>query len=295
MRLLRVGPAGHERPCAVDADGMVRDLSKWLNDWTGPLLDPETLSETERRLAREAATLPAVDVRAARIGPPVKAGGHLISIGLNYRAHAAEAGMELPAEPIVASKSPWSMAGPYDDLQLPPGESNTDWEVELAVVIGRRARYLTDDCDPLAYVAGYCTANDVSERRWLLERGGQWVKGKSFDTFTPLGPHLVTPDEVGDPQKLALTCKVNGRTMQDGNTSDMVVPVAELIRYLSQFMTLQPGDVVLTGSTAGVALGRPDTPYLKSGDIVEAEVEGLGAHRQRCVPAQRTTGAPERP
>ncbi|MFI0902083.1 fumarylacetoacetate hydrolase family protein [Streptomyces sioyaensis] len=298
MKLLRVGPPGREHPCAVDSDGVVRDLSEWLDDWTGRFLDPGTLAGTRERLAREASALPAVDLTAARVGPPVRPGGHLISIGLNYREHAAEAGMELPAEPLVASKSPWTMAGPYDDLLLPPGESRTDWEVELAVVIGRRAQYLPDDCDPLAYVAGYCTANDVSERRWLLERGGQWVKGKSFETFTPLGPHLVTSDEVPDPQKLGLTCQVNQRPMQDGSTADMVFDVAELVRYLSQFMLLRPGDVVLTGSPAGVALGRPDTPYLRAGDLVEVEVTGLGAQRQRCVPAQETPGVPgerERP
>ncbi|WP_306321404.1 MULTISPECIES: fumarylacetoacetate hydrolase family protein [unclassified Streptomyces] len=283
MKLLRVGPPDHERPCAVDPDGVVRDLSRWLDDWTGPHLDPDALAGTEERLAAEAAGLPAVDVSAARIGPPVKAGGHLISIGLNYRDHAEQAGMELPPEPIVASKSPWTTAGPHDDLLLPPGGDRTDWEVELGVVVGRRARYLSDSCDPLAYVAGYCTANDISERGWLLERGGQWVKGKSFESFAPLGPYLVTPDEAGDPQRLALTCKVNGRLMQDGNTGDMVVGVAELVRYLSRFMELRPGDVVLTGSPAGVALGSPDTPYLRAGDVVEAGIEGLGAHRQHCV------------
>ncbi|KUL39356.1 2-hydroxyhepta-2,4-diene-1,7-dioate isomerase [Streptomyces sp. NRRL F-4489] len=287
MRLLRIGPPGRERPCAVDPGGVVRDLSEWLDDWTGPHLDPEALAATGDRLAREASALPAVDpAGGARIGPPVPPGGHLISIGLNYRDHAAQAGMDLPAEPIVASKSPWTLAGPYDDLILPPGGSRTDWEVELAVVIGRRARYLPDGADPLAYVAGYCTANDVSERHWLLERGGQWIKGKSFETFTPLGPHLVTPDEAGDPRKLALTCKVNDRTRQDGNTADMRFDVAELVRYLSRFMVLQPGDVVLTGSPAGVALGSPGTPYLRAGDLVEAEVAGLGAQRQRCVPAR---------
>ncbi|MFE0421192.1 fumarylacetoacetate hydrolase family protein [Streptomyces sp. NPDC058953] len=282
MRLLRIGPPGGERPCAVDPEGIVRDLSSWVPDWTGAALDPDALRETAARLAREAAGLPAVDPAAGRVGPPVRPGGHLLSIGLNYRAHAAEAGLALPDEPIVASKAPSTMVGPYDDLLLPPGGEKTDWEVELAVVIGRRARYLPDPASAPRHVAGYATGNDVSERSWLLERGGQWVKGKSFESFGPLGPYLVTPDEVGDPGRLRLTCRVNGRTMQDGSTADMVFGVSHLLWYLSRFMVLHPGDVVLTGTPGGVALGRPDQPYLRAGDVVEAEVSGLGAQRQRC-------------
>ncbi|WP_141202902.1 fumarylacetoacetate hydrolase family protein [Streptomyces griseorubiginosus] len=282
MRLLRIGPPGGERPCAVDPDGVVRDLSSWVPDWTGAALDPDALQETAARLAREAAGLPTADPAAARVGPPVRPGGHLLSIGLNYRAHAAEAGLALPREPIVASKAPTTLVGPYDDLLLPPGGEKTDWEVELAVVIGRRAQYLADPAAALRHVAGYATGNDVSERSWLLERGGQWVKGKSFESFSPLGPYLVTPDEVGDPGRLRLTCRVNGRMMQDGSTADMVFEVSHLLWYLSQCMVLHPGDVVLTGTPGGVALGRPDQPYLRADDVVEAEVSGLGAQRQRC-------------
>lgn len=294
MRLLRVGPPGAERPCAIGADTVVRDLSSWVPDWTGQWLEPAALAEVDARLAREGAGLPAVDVAEQRVGPPVHPGGHVISIGLNYRAHAAAVGMEPPAEPLVTTKAPSAVCGPYDDLILPPGGEQTDWEVELAAVVGRRAQYLPDPAVALAHVAGYCTANDVSERRWLLERGGQWVKGKSFESFCPLGPHLVTPDEVGDPQKLGLTCRVNGRVMQDGTTEDMVFGVGHLLWYLSQFLVLHPGDLVLTGSPAGISLGRPDTPYLRAGDLVEVEVEGLGAQRQRCVPA-RVAAAPAPP
>ena len=285
MRLLRIGPPGGERPCAVGPDGVVRDLSAWVTDWTAEWLEPERLAGIGARLAREGGTLPAADPAAERVGPPVRPGGHRLSIGRNYRAHAAEAGMELPSEPIVSSKAPSTMTGPHDDLILPPGGDRTDWEVELGVVIGRRARYLPDPAAALRHVAGYCTANDVSERGWLLERGGQWIKGKSFESFSPLGPFLVTPDEAGDPQDLRLTCRVNGRLMQDGSTADMVFEVAHLLWYLSQFLVLQPGDVVFTGSPAGNALGRPGTPYLRDGDLVEVEVGGLGAQRQRCVPA----------
>ncbi|QXE32944.1 fumarylacetoacetate hydrolase family protein [Streptomyces sp. GMY02] len=287
MRLLRIGPTGEERPCAIGPDEVVRDLSAWVPDWTGEQLDPEALSETARRLAREASTLPAVDPTAERVGPPVRPGGHLITIGLNYRRHAAEAGMELPAEPIVATKAPSATAGPYDDLILPAGGDRTDWEVELAVVIGRRAQYLSGPADSLSYVAGYCTANDISERSALLDRGGQWVKGKSFESFGPLGPLLVTPDEAGDTRNMRLTCRVNGRLMQDAGAADMIFDVPYLVWYLSQFFVLLPGDVVLTGSPAGIALGRPGTPYLREGDVVEAEVAGLGAQRQRCVAARR--------
>lgn len=281
MRLCRLGPSGSEVPCALAPDGTVRDLSGWIPDWSGSVLDPSTLGELAGRLSENAGSLPVIDPRTVRVGPPVLP-GHLISIGLNYRDHAAAVEMALPVEPIVASKAPSALAGPHDDLVLPPGGDKTDWEVELAVVIGRRAQYLADEQAAAAVIAGYCTANDISERGWLLERNGQWLKGKSFPSFAPLGPWLVTADEVADPQQLPLTCRVNGRLMQDGNTSEMVFPVRYLVWYVSQFMLLQPGDVLLTGSPAGIALGRPDRPYLRAGDLVETEVVGLGAQRQRC-------------
>ncbi len=281
MRLLRVGDPGDERPCVAAHDGMVRDVSGWVEDWQGGALDPAFLAELRERFGRDGNALPAVELRRERVGPPVRP-GQLLSIGLNYRGHAREAGMAVPDEPIVAGKSRGALAGPFDDLVIPPGSTATDWEVELAVVIGRRAQYLSGPEEAAAYVAGYCTANDVSDRHWLLERGGQWIKGKSFESFAPLGPWLVTADEVPDPAGLRLTCRVNGRLMQDGHTSDMVFGVDELVWHVSRFLVLEPGDVVLTGSPGGMALGRPDRPYLRHGDVVEAEVCGLGAQRQRC-------------
>jgi 2-keto-4-pentenoate hydratase/2-oxohepta-3-ene-1,7-dioic acid hydratase in catechol pathway len=282
MRLLRTGPPGQEVPCAVDRDGVVRCLSAWVPDWTGAALSPDTLAELAGRLANSAHELPEVRLDEVRIGPPVPAGGQLISVGLNYRCHAAQASMAIGAEPVIATKSPWALAGPHDDLLLPPGAERVDWEVELAVVIGTEARYLPDEDAAVAVIAGYCTANDISERSWLLDRGGQWVKGKSFETFAPLGPYLVTPDEVGDAGALRLTTRVNGEVMQDAKSGEMVFGVPWLIRYLTRFMVLRPGDVVLTGSPAGVALRRIDEPYLQPGDVVEVEVERLGAQRQRC-------------
>jgi 2-keto-4-pentenoate hydratase/2-oxohepta-3-ene-1,7-dioic acid hydratase in catechol pathway len=282
MRLLRTGPKDAERPCAVDRDGVVRCLSDWVPDWTGDALAPDALAETAARLAGSAHQLPEVPLDEVRVGPPVPAGGQIISVGLNYRCHAAQAGMTVGAEPVISTKSPWSLAGPRDDLIMPPGAERVDWEVELAVVIGTEARYLPDENAARAVIGGYCTANDVSERSWLLDRGGQWVKGKSFPTFAPLGPYLVTPDETGDVTALRLTTRVNGIPRQDAKAGDMVFGVPWLIWYLTQFMVLRPGDVVLTGSPAGVALRQLDEPYLQPGDIVEVEVEGLGAQRQRC-------------
>jgi 2-keto-4-pentenoate hydratase/2-oxohepta-3-ene-1,7-dioic acid hydratase in catechol pathway len=281
MRLLRTGAPGSERPCALDPDGVIRDLSAWVPDLSGEILDPRALAELGARFAREGQRLPAVDP-GVRVGPPVRPGGHLICIGLNYRDHAAQTGLEIPDEPIVSSKAPWALAGPYDDLLIPPGAARTDWEVELAVVIGRTARYLPGQDAALDHVAGFSTANDVSERSWLLDRGGQWVKGKSFESFGPVGPYLVTADEVAEPQALGLTCRVNGVLMQRGSTAEMIFGVSFLVWYLSQFLVLAPGDVIFTGSPGGVALGRPDNPYLRPGDLVEAEVIGLGAQRQRC-------------
>jgi 2-keto-4-pentenoate hydratase/2-oxohepta-3-ene-1,7-dioic acid hydratase in catechol pathway len=281
MRLLRIGSSGQERPCAVGPGNVIFDLSAWVDDWSGYALDPTFLSSIAERLAQDSRLLPVVDSTVERIGSPVRP-RQVLSIGLNYREHAAQAGMLIPSEPIVASKSASAVVGPYDDLIIPPEAGKTDWEVELGIVIGRRAQYLSAPSEVGRYVAGYCTANDVSERSWLLERGGQWIKGKSFESFAPLGPYLVTSKEIGEAKNLRLTCRINGRLMQDGNTSDMVFDVGYLVHYLSQFMVLEPGDVVLTGSPAGIALGRPGQPYLRHGDLVEAEVVGLGTQRQRC-------------
>ncbi|MFM0109822.1 fumarylacetoacetate hydrolase family protein [Paraburkholderia nemoris] len=281
MRLLRVGQPGSELPCAVGPDGVFRDVSGWVDDWAGDNLDPEAIGILTRKVEQEAHLLPAVDLSGRRIGPPVRP-QQIISIGLNYRRHAAEVGMAVPEEPIVSTKACNALAGPYDDLLIPPGALKTDWEVELGVVIGRRVQYLASPAEANQYIAGYCTANDISERSWLLERGGQWFKGKSFPSFAPLGPYLVTADEIRDPNALQLTCRVNGQLMQDDNTGDMVFDVAELVHYLSRFMVLEPGDVILTGSPGGMAISRPDKPYLRPGDIVETEIAGLGAQRQHC-------------
>ncbi|MBP2580012.1 2-keto-4-pentenoate hydratase/2-oxohepta-3-ene-1,7-dioic acid hydratase in catechol pathway [Streptomyces sp. PvR006] len=281
MRVLRVGEAGAERLAVLDGAGGLLDASGVADD-----IDHRSLADgVLDRIAGAAAAgaLPAMDRPAdrVRVGAPVARPGKVVCIGLNYRDHAAETGAELPAEPVVFMKDPWTVSGPYDEVLIPRGSVKTDYEVELAVVIGRTARYLESDEDALACVAGYAVSHDVSERAFQLERGGQWDKGKSCETFNPLGPWLVTPDEIPDPQKLPLRLTVNGVERQHGSTADMVFPVAEIIRYLSRFMVLHPGDVINTGTPAGVALGRPEPrPYLRHGDVVECGIDGLGTMRQ---------------
>ncbi|MEV1327992.1 fumarylacetoacetate hydrolase family protein [Micromonospora costi] len=277
MRLLRVGAPGRETPALLDEDGRLRDLSGVTDDLDAAFLAADGLA---RLAAVPVDELPARDATGVRVGPPLRP-GKIVCIGLNYRDHAAETGAALPAEPVVFLKAPDTVVGPEDPVLIPRGSTRTDWEVELAVVIGRRARYLASTEEALACVAGYAVANDVSEREFQLDRGGQWDKGKSCETFNPFGPWLVTADEVPDPQRLGLRLWVNGVVRQDGNTSDMVFPVAEIVRYLSQFMVLYPGDVINTGTPAGVALGQPDPkPYLTAGDVVELEIDGLGRQRQ---------------
>lgn len=281
MRVLRVGEAGAERLAVLDGAGGLLDASGVADD-----IDHRSLADGGLdRIAEAAAAgaLPALDRPAdrVRVGAPVARPGKVVCIGLNYRDHAEETGAELPAEPVVFMKDPWTVSGPYDEVLIPRGSVKTDYEVELAVVIGRTARYLERDEDALACVAGYAVSHDVSERAFQLERGGQWDKGKSCETFNPLGPWLVTPDEIPDPQKLSLRLTVNGVERQHGSTADMVFPVAEIIRYLSRFMVLHPGDVINTGTPAGVALGRPEPrPYLRHGDVVECGIDGLGTMRQ---------------
>ncbi|MBY8887945.1 fumarylacetoacetate hydrolase family protein [Streptomyces sp. PTM05] len=280
MKLLRVGPAGAERPALLDGDGVVRDLSGLVPDVDGTLLADRAALERIREAARDGG-LPAVDPAGLRVGPPLTGIGKIVGIGLNYHDHAAETGAQAPAEPIVFMKATDTVVGPEDTVLVPRGSVKTDWEVELAVVIGRTARSLGTDEEALAAVAGYAVANDVSERAFQIERGGQWDKGKSCETFCPLGPWLVTADEVSDPQALALRLWVNGALRQDGSTADQIFPVAHVVRYVSQFMVLRPGDVILTGTPAGVAMGQPEPkPYLRAGDVVELEVEGLGRQRQ---------------
>ncbi|RKN22438.1 FAA hydrolase family protein [Micromonospora musae] len=281
MRLLRVGAPGRETPALLDETGRIRDLRGVIDDLDAAFLADDGLSRLSSIAVDE---LPVLDRTGLRVGPPLHP-GKIVCIGLNYRDHAAETGAPLPAEPVVFLKAPDTVVGPDDPVLIPRGSTKTDWEVELAVVIGRPARYLADTEAALACVAGYAIANDVSEREFQLERGGQWDKGKSCETFNPFGPLLVTADEVPDPQDLRLRLWVNGTPRQDGSTKDMVFPVAEIVRYLSHFMVLHPGDVINTGTPAGVALGQPDPkPYLTAGDVVEVEIDGLG--RQRQVVAQ---------
>ncbi|CAL9429514.1 MULTISPECIES: fumarylacetoacetate hydrolase family protein [unclassified Streptomyces] len=285
MKLLRVGPAGAERPALLDQHGTLRDLSALVTDVDAALLSDGAALD-RLRAAAGAGVLPPLDGAGLRIGPPVARIGKVVCIGLNYHDHAREAGAEPPAEPVVFLKAPDTVVGPDDTVLVPRGSRKTDWEVELAVVIGRTARYLESAEDALAHVAGYAVAHDVSEREFQIERGGTWDKGKNCETFNPLGPWLVTADEVPDPQDLRLRLWVNGELRQDGSTADQIFPVGEVVRYLSHFMTLHPGDVINTGTPAGVAMGHPDPkPYLRAGDVVELEIDGLGRQRQELKDA----------
>ncbi|WP_406049929.1 fumarylacetoacetate hydrolase family protein [Kribbella sp. NBC_00889] len=278
MELLRLGAVGEERPYVRAADGTVHDLSSVTAEIDGAFLSGDGIARA--RTALEAGDLPAVDVEGLRIGAPIARPGAVVCIGQNYAAHAAESGAEPPKQPIVFFKTPNTVVGPYDDVLVPRGSTKTDWEVELAVVIGKQARYVDSDAEALACIAGYAVSNDVSERAFQLEQsGGQWSKGKCCETFNPLGPALVPADEIGDPQNLDLKSWVNGEPRQASNTRDMIFSVAALIRDLSQYMTLDPGDIVNTGTPEGVALsGR--FPYLAPGDTMELEIQGLGRQKQ---------------
>ncbi|MFB9850314.1 fumarylacetoacetate hydrolase family protein [Micromonospora andamanensis] len=282
VKLLRVGPPGRETPALLDESGQLRDLSGVTDDLDPAFLAADGLS---RLAGISPHDLSPMDPTGLRIGPPLRP-GKIVCIGLNYHDHAAETGAALPAEPVVFLKAADTVVGPDDPVLVPRGSTRTDWEVELAVVIGRKARYLPSVEAAMDCVAGYAISHDVSEREFQLDRGGQWDKGKSCETFNPLGPWLVTADEVADPQDLRLRLWVNGVLRQDGSTKDMVFPVAEIVRYLSQFMVLYPGDVINTGTPAGVALGQPEPkPYLVAGDVVELEIDGLGRQRQSLAPA----------
>ena len=284
MKLLRVGPRGAERPAALDSSGRLLDLSGVVEDITGAALSGEVLDRI--RAAVQGGQLPVLPSDGLRIGAPLASPGKIICIGLNYRDHAAETGATLPTEPVMFMKAPDTVVGPDDEVYIPRNSVKTDWEVELAVVIGTTARYLESDDEALACVGGYGVVNDVSEREFQIEREGQWDKGKNSETFNPLGPWLVTADEVPDPQNLGLRLWVNGRQWQNGTTKDMAFGVAEIVRYLSQFVVLYPGDVINTGTPAGVALGQPEPkPYLRAGDVVELEIDGLGRARQQFVAA----------
>lgn len=276
MKLIRYGQAGAERPGLLDAQGVLRDLSMLLPELGPAQLNPRTLAALA---AIDASRLPAVE-GAPRLGCPVGGVGKIVCVGLNYADHAAEAGMQAPAEPVLFMKALTSLNGPNDEVRIPPGSQKTDWEVELGLVIGTRASHVSEDA-AMRHVAGYVLANDVSERAYQIERGGQWVKGKSYDTFAPIGPWLVTPDEVADPHALDLWLEVNGQRVQNGNTRNFIFRLPKVISYISQFMTLEPGDIVLTGTPAGVGLGQKPAPwFLKPGDVVRLGATGLGEQRQ---------------
>jgi 2-keto-4-pentenoate hydratase/2-oxohepta-3-ene-1,7-dioic acid hydratase in catechol pathway len=283
MKLLRYGPLGQEKPGLLDASGAIRDLSAHVSDIGPAELSPESL----KRLAAIAPeSLPKVEGEV-RYGPPVAGVGKFLAIGLNYSDHAAESGMPVPAEPIIFTKATTCIQGPNDEVMLPRDSVKSDWEVELGVVIGRTARYV-EESEALDYVAGYVTVNDLSEREFQLERGGSWDKGKGCDTFGPIGPWLVTSDEVGDPQDLDMWLDVNGKRMQTGNTRTMVFGVANLVSYCSRFMTLAPGDIITTGTPPGVGLGmKPEPVFLKAGDVMRLGIAKLGEQQQTVVPFRR--------
>ena len=278
MKLLRFGESGREKPGLLDANGVVRDLSSAVDDIAGDTLSDAGLA---RLRGLDPVTLPAVDA-PVRLGPCVAGTGKFICIGLNYADHAEEAGMDVPPEPVIFMKATSAICGPNDPIIIPRGSEKTDWEVELAVVIGSHAKHVSE-ADALDYVAGYCLTNDVSERAYQIERAGQWTKGKSCDNFGPIGPWLVTRDEIADPQDLAMWLTVNGDTRQNGSTRTMVYGVAHVVSYLSRFMSLHPGDVISTGTPPGVGMGLKPPTYLKAGDVVELGIEGLGTQRQECV------------
>ncbi len=278
MKLVRFGPAGHERPGIVDADGSIRDVSSLVSDF-----GPETISPALKDTLKSAdlGALPAAPA-GVRIGAPVSRIGHFIAIGLNYADHAAETGAAIPKEPIIFSKAPSCLSGPNDDVLMPKGSVKLDWEVELAIVIGERCDYVSKQ-DALSKVFGYALCNDVSEREYQAERGGQWIKGKSAPTFGPLGPWIVTADEIPDPQALSMFLDVNGERAQTGSTATMIFTCAEIVSYLSEFMVLEPGDVITTGTPPGVGLGMKPPRFLKVGDTMHLGVEGLGEQRQTVI------------
>ncbi len=278
MKLLRVGPPGKERAAILDAGGAIRDLSSVVKDIAGDTLLPDALARIRQI---DPSTLPAVN-GSPRVGPCVGGVGKFVCVGLNYSDHAAESNMPVPAEPIIFMKATSSISGPYDDVELPRGSQKSDWEVELGVVIGKPAKYVTE-ADAMSHVAGYCVVNDLSERAFQLEGTGQWVKGKSADTFGPIGPWLVTADEVPDCQNLGLWLEVDGHRYQDGTTKTMVFGVQYLVSYLSRFMSLQSGDIITTGTPPGVGHGKKPPVYLKPGNVMRLGVEGLGEQKQRVL------------
>ncbi|PIC00703.1 fumarylacetoacetate hydrolase family protein [Caulobacter sp. X] len=279
MKLLRYGPKGSEKPGLLDADGKIRDLSGHVPDITGAQLSPASLNALA---SIDPTTLPLVE-GAPRYGCPVAGVSKFIAVGLNFADHAAESNLPIPEEPVIFTKAVSCIQGPNDPVMLPKGSLKTDWEVELGVVIGSRARYVSE-AEALGYVAGYVLINDVSERAFQIERGGTWDKGKGCDTFGPIGPWLVTSDEVGDPQNLGMWLEVNGQRKQDGSSKTMIFPISKLVSYISEFMTLEPGDLITTGTPPGVGMGqKPEPVYLKAGDEMRLGIEKLGEQRQIVV------------
>ncbi|MCO5157118.1 MAG: fumarylacetoacetate hydrolase family protein [Aquamicrobium sp.] len=278
MKLVRYGKAGEERPGVIDADGTVRDVSSLISDFSPETLTPDLLAAIR---AADLSALPAAP-QNVRLGAPLRRVGHFVAIGLNYAEHAAETGAKVPDEPVVFSKAPSSLCGPTDDILLPRGSQKLDWEVELAVVIGKRCDYV-EEAEALSHVLGYTLCNDVSEREYQKERGGQWIKGKSAPTFGPLGPFIATADEIPDPQALSMFLDVNGAHRQTGSTATMIFPVAFLVSYLSRFMVLEPGDVIATGTPPGVGLGMTPPQFLRAGDEVRLGIDGLGEQRHIVV------------
>ena len=275
MKLMRVGNVGQEKPAILDENGVIRDLSAHITDIDG---DSFTNGDAEKIAALDLSSLPAVD-SSVRIGEPIARVGKFICVGLNYADHAAESGMDVPSEPVLFMKATSSIVGPNDTVLMPPQSQKSDWEVELGVVIGKEAKYVSEE-DAEDYIAGYCVINDLSEREFQIEKEGQWCKGKGCDTFGPIGPYLVTPDEVADSNELDLWLEVNGERVQNGNTRTMVYKVPFLISYISQFMSLQPGDIISTGTPPGVGLGFNPPKYLKEGDTMRLGISGLGEQQQ---------------
>ena len=278
MKLIRFGETGKEKPGIVNQEGKWLDCSTFGEDWSEEFLENDGLSRLAKWLETQQSNLPLISDNY-RLGSPIKRPSKIVCVGLNYTKHALESGMAVPEVPILFMKASTSLCGPFDDILIPRNSTKTDWEVELAVIIGKRATYVSKE-DAMDYVAGYALHNDVSERDFQLNHGGQWVKGKSADNFAPLGPYLVTKDEIKDPHNLRLWLKVNGETLQDSNTSDLVFDVPTLVSYISQYMTLLPGDIISTGTPAGVGLGLKPPRYLKPGDVVELGIDGLGTARQ---------------
>lgn len=275
MKLVRYGAPGAERPGILDGEGRIRDVSSLVADFSGAALSPESL---ERIRGADLSTLPVVD-DGVRLGSCVAKPGHFIAIGLNYVDHAHESNMPIPSEPVVFSKAPSSISGPTDDVVMPQGSEKSDWEVEIAMVIGTAA-FNVSEADALDHVAGFCICNDVSERSYQIERGGQWIKGKSLPTYGPVGPWLVTRDEIADVQNLGLWLDVNGERRQTGSTSSMIFSLAHIVSYLSRFMRLEPGDIITTGTPPGVGMGMKPPTYLKRGDVMTLGIDGLGEQRQ---------------